>query len=154
MASAWRIVRARRAATAFTGEGARLYGGRWSSPGVRVVYVSEHQSTAALETLVHVLPAGAGERYKAFQVEWPDELTEPFPLRNLPRDWRASPPSRSTMQIGDSWARERRSVALALPSAITPADTNFLLNPEHPDFPQIRIAAPDAFEFDPRLLRV
>lgn len=152
MAAAWRIVRARRAATAFTGEGARLYGGRWSSPGVRVVYVSEHQSTAALGTLVHVLPAGGGGRYKAFQVEWPDELTERFPLRNLPRDWRASPPSVETMQIGDTWVRERRSIALALPSAITPADTNFLLNPEHADFARIRIAAPAPFEFDPRLL--
>lgn len=152
MASAWRIVRARRAATAFTGEGARLYGGRWSSPGVRVVYVSEHQSTAALETLVHALPAGAGERYKAFRIEWPDELTERFPVRNLPREWRASPPSAATMQIGDRWVREGRSVALALGSAITPADTNFLFNPEHPDFGRVRVAAPAAFEFDPRLL--
>jgi RES domain-containing protein len=120
---------------------------------VRVVYVSEHQSTAALETLVHVLPAGAGERYKAFHVEWPDELSERFPVRNLPRHWRASPPSGATMQIGDTWVREQRSVALAVPSAITPADTNFLLNPEHPDFGKVHIAAPVVFEFDPRLLR-
>lgn len=152
MAAAWRIARARRVATAFYGEGARLYGGRWSSPGVRVVYASEHQSTAALETLVHALPAGEGERYKAFHVEWPDELTERFPLRNLPRDWRASPPSRVTMQVGDRWIREQRSAALALPSAIAPADTNFLLNPEHPDFAKVRIGAPAAFEFDSRLL--
>lgn len=152
MASAWRIVRAQRAATAFTGEGARLYGGRWSSPGVRVVYVSEHQSTAALETLVHLLPAAIGERYKVFHLEWPDELTETLTRRALPSHWRASPPSAETMRIGDAWARERRSAVLAVPSAITPADTNFLLNPEHQDFPQIRIADPVAFEFDPRLL--
>ena len=153
MASAWRIVRARRAATAFTGEGAWLYGGRWSSPGVRVVYVSEHQSTAALEILVHSLPAGTGEKYKAFQLEWPDSLTEQFAARDLPARWRASPPTPATMRIGDRWAREQRSAVLALPSAITPADTNFLLNPEHPAFPKIRIAAPVDFEFDPRLLR-
>jgi RES domain-containing protein len=152
MASAWRIVRAQRAATAFTGEGARLYGGQWSSPGVRVEYVSERQSTAALETLVHVLPAAVRDRYKIFRVEWPDELTEHFPARKLPRDWRASPPSGATMHIGDVWVRERRSVALALPSAVAPDDTNFLLNPEHPDFVKIRIASPASFEFDPRLL--
>ena len=154
MASAWRIVRARRAATAFSGEGARLYGGRWSSPGVRVVYVSEHQSTAALETLVHALPAGAGERYKAFQLGWPDELTETFLVAKLPAAWRSSPPSQETMRIGDIWAREQRSAVLAVPSAITPADTNFLLNPEHPDFRKIRIAPATDFPFDPRLLRV
>ena len=153
MGSAWRIVRARRAATAFTGEGARLYGGRWSSPGVRVVYISEHQSTAALETLVHALPAGVEQRYKAFQLEWPDELAEKLAARKLPADWRASPASSATMQIGDTWAREGRSAVLAVPSAITPADTNFLLNPEHRDFAQIRVGPALDFEFDPRLLR-
>ena len=153
MATAWRIVRARRAPTAFTGEGARLFGGRWSSPGVRVVYVSEHQSTAALETLVHALPAGVEQKYTAFQLEWPDELTERLPDRKLPRDWRASPAPSATMRVGDVWARERRSAVLAVPSAITPADTNFLLNPEHPDFAQIRIGPPTDFAFDPRLLR-
>ena len=153
MATAWRIVRARRAATAFTGEGARLFGGRWSSPGTRVIYVSEHQSTAALETLVHALPVGVEQKYKAFQLEWPDELTETLSVRKLPADWRASPASRATMQVGDTWARERRSAVLAVPSAITPADLNFLLNPEHPDFAQIRIGPAVDFEFDPRLLR-
>ena len=153
MASAWRIVRARRAATAFTGEGARLYGGRWSSPGARVVYVSEHQSTAALETLVHALPTAINERYRAFQLEWPDELTETLAIRKLPPHWRASPASAETMRIGDIWVQEQRSAVLAVPSAITPADTNFLLNPEHPDFRRISIAAPADFEFDPRLLR-
>src|SRR5438132_8049300 len=53
MASAWRIVRASREKTAFTGEGPWRYGGRWNSPGVRVVYVSEHQSTAAFEVFVN-----------------------------------------------------------------------------------------------------
>ena len=153
MATARRIVRARRAATAFTGEGARLFGGRWSSPGLRVVYVSEHQSTAALETLVHALPAAVEQQYKAFQLEWPDELIETLPRRKLPADWRASPASGATMRIGDIWAREQRSAVLAVPSAISPADTNFLLNPEHPDFAQIRIGPAVDFEFDPRLLR-
>ena len=57
------------------------------------------------------------------------------------------------MRIGDAWVREARSAVLAVPSAITPADTNFLLNPAHPDFARIQIAAPIDFEFDPRLLR-
>jgi RES domain-containing protein len=113
MASAWRIVRASRAKTAFTGQGPWQYGGRWNSPGVRVVYLRANK---------------------------------------LPANWRISPPSRSTMEIGDHWALERRSAILALPSAISPADTNFLLNPEHPDFKRIRIAPPVDYDFDARLL--
>ena len=152
MASAWRIVRARREKTAFSGEGAWRYGGRWNSPGVRVVYVSEHQSTAAFEVFANRVPFILGEKYKAFHLQWPDGLTEIFPVKRLPTNWRVSPAPAETMEIGDRWVQEQRSAVLALPSAISPADTNFLLNPEHPGFKRIRIAAPVDFDFDPRLL--
>jgi RES domain-containing protein len=152
MASAWRIVLQSAADTAFSGEGAWLYGGRWNSPNVRVVYVSEHQSTAAFEVFIHNMPFLPDEKYKAFRLQWPDRLTEIFPIKKLPANWRISPPPTSTMEIGDRWAKERRSAVLALPSAISPADTNFLLNPEHRDFRRIRIAPPIDYEFDPRLL--
>ncbi len=152
MASAWRIVRASRAKTAFTGEGPWRYGGRWNSPGVHVVYVSEHQSTAAFEIFIHRVPFILEEKYKAFHLEWPNGFTEIFLIKNLPANWRVNPPPAETMKIGDRWAQERRSAVLALPSAISPADTNFLLNPEHPDFKRIRIHPPIDYDFDPRLL--
>jgi RES domain-containing protein len=152
MGSAWRILRASRANTAFTGEGPWRYGGRWNSPGVHVIYVSEHQSTAAFEVFANRVPFILGEKYKAFHLQWPDSLTEIFPVKKLPTNWRITPPPAETKEIGDQWVRERNSAVLALPSAISPADTNFLLNPEHPDFRRIRIAAPIDFDFDPRLL--
>ena len=152
MASAWRIVRASRAKTAFTGEGPWRYGGRWNSPGVHVVYVSEHQSTAAFEVFANRVPFILDEKYKAFRLEWPDSLTETFPVKKLPLTWRISPPPQETQVIGDRWVKEQRSAVLALPSAISPADTNFLLNPDHPAFKRIRIAPPIDFAFDPRLL--
>jgi RES domain-containing protein len=152
MASAWRIVRASREKTAFTGEGPWRYGGRWNSPGVHVVYVSEHQSTAAFEVFANRVPFIFEEKYKAFHLQWPDSLTEIFPVKKLPANWRGSPASAETMEIGDRCVQERRSAVLALPSAISPADTNFLLNPEHPDFKRIRIHPPINFDFDPRLL--
>jgi RES domain-containing protein len=152
MASAWRIVRASRANTAFTGEGPWRYGGRWNSPGVHVVYVSEHQSTAAFEVFANRVPFILDERYKAFHLEWPDGLTEIFPPKKLPVNWRITPPPAETMEIGDRWVRENRSAVLALPSAISPADTNFLLNPKHPDFKSIRIQTPIDYDFDPRLV--
>jgi RES domain-containing protein len=119
---------------------------------VRVVYVSEHQSTAAFEVFIHNIPFLPDEKYKAFRLQWPDRLTEIFPIKKLPSNWRISPPPTSTMEIGDRWTKERRSAVLALPSAISPADTNFLLNPEHRDFRRIRIAPPIDYEFDPRVL--
>ena len=152
MASAWRIVLESEAATAFSGEGAWRYGGRWNSRNIRVIYASEHQSTAAFEVFIHNKPFSPNEKYKAFRLEWPDRLAEFFPARKLPANWRISPPPAETMEIGDRWIQERRSAMLALPSALSPDDTNFLLNPEHPDFKRIRIAPPIDYQFDPRLL--
>ena len=152
MGSGWRIVIESEASTAFSGEGAWRYGGRWNSRNVRVVYASEHQSTATLEVFVHNKPFNPNEKYNAFRLEWPDSLTEIFAVKNLPANWRVHPPPVETRQIGDRWIQERRSAVLALPSAISPADTNFLLNPEHRDFKRIRIAPPIDFDFDPRLM--
>jgi RES domain-containing protein len=152
MRSAWRIVRANRTRAAFDGEGPWRYGGRWNSPGIRVVYVSERQSTAALEVFVHTTPFTADQKYHAFRLEWSDDITEIFPIKNLPADWRISPLPTSARELGDRWVRERRSAVLALPSAISPDDTNFLLNPGHPDFRRIRISSPIGYEFDPRLI--
>ncbi len=50
----YRIVKRRQARFAFTGEGARLSGGRWNSPGLRAVYLSSTLSLAAMETFVHL----------------------------------------------------------------------------------------------------
>ena len=152
MGSAWRIVVESEAATAFSGEGAWRYGGRWNSRNVRVIYASEHQSTAALEVFVHNKPFSPNEKYRAFRLEWSDSLVERFPAEKLPTNWRVHPPPIETKEIGDSWVKERRSAVLALPSVISPADTNFLLNPEHRDFKRIRIGPPADYDFDSRLL--
>jgi RES domain-containing protein len=152
MPSAWRIVRAARVHSAFTGEGGRVYGGRWNSRGTAVVYLSEHESLAALELFVHTMPLPPTERYLSFQLEWEDKLTEYFPLKNLPTRWNAEPPTFETMQIGDGWIRRGKSVALAVPSVLSTSEMNFLLNPRHTDFHRIKISKPIEYRFDPRLL--
>ena len=116
MPSAWRIVRAARVNSAFTGEGARVYGGRWNSRRTAVIYVSEHESLAALELLVHLTPLPPDDRYVSFRLEWEDKLTERFPVKSLPPHWNAEPPAVQTMQIGDEWVRAGKSVALAVPA--------------------------------------
>jgi RES domain-containing protein len=152
MLSGWRIVRAARANSAFTGEGARIYGGRWNSPGTAIVYVSQHESLAALELFVHLTPLSPDGRYVSFRLDWEDKLTEHFPVKNLPPRWNAEPPDFQTMQIGDKWVRTGKSVALAVPSVLSTSEVNFLLNPNHPDFKKIKISKPIEYRFDSRLL--
>ena len=118
MAAGWRIVPEDRARDAFAGEGAKVYGGRWNSPGFAVVYGSQHKSLAVLEQLVHLSPRSAN-RFKVFSLHFPESLLDRFSPEDLPKDWRQEPPPLSTQQFGDVWVRQSRSAVLALPSIIT-----------------------------------
>jgi RES domain-containing protein len=151
MPQAWRIVKAKHATTAFSGEGAAKTGGRWNSRGVPVVYASSTKSLAALETLVHLNPP-VPFQYVAFHLQFDAALVENIPLNRLPADWRVEPPPPSTKAICDAWVQEVRSAVLALPSVIVPGELNYLLNPAHPAFKKISIGKPERFAFDPRLL--
>lgn len=151
MREAWRILKAKHAASAFTGKGAADYGGRWNSRGVAVVYCSQSKSLAALENLVHLNPPVSIE-YAAIRVNFDDSIVEWYPERKLPDDWRSEPPLPGTQNVGDQWVRAARSAILAVPSAIIPGEFNFLLNPAHPDFTRVRRGEPEKFVFDPRLL--
>ncbi len=150
MLEAWRIVKAKHAAKAFDGEGARLSGGRWNSVGVPVVYASFTKSLAALETLVH-LTAPVTAKYVAFQLRFDQALVEKSLRAKLPSGWDTEPPPPAAQNIGDMWVKAARSAILALPSVIT-GETNYLLNPVHPNFKRIAISKPKPFTFDPRLL--
>lgn len=151
MRQAFRIVREAHAATAFTGEGAALHGGRWNSPGARVVYTSASASLAALETLVHLNPA-MRFKYVIISIEFDERLVEIIPPASLPAGWRDEPPPPSTKRLGDAWAKQARSAVLELPSVIIPGESNFLLNTVHPDFKSIAIGKAEAFFFDTRLI--
>ena len=153
MMTAWRIVKRSRARTAFSGEGARLYGGRWNSPGVAIVYTAGSQALAALEMVVHLDSSELLRNYVVFEVAIDESLVVKLEPSQLPRNWRADPPPRKVREIGDAWARAGTSAVLQVPSTILPAERNFLLNPRHRDFPRLKISKPSPFQFDPRLAR-
>jgi RES domain-containing protein len=147
----WRLCREAYAKEAFTGEGARLYGGRWSPSGTAVTYCSESRSLAAMEVLVNMEDMGdfAAQRWLAWPVSVPVALIEK-PER-VPDSWRQYPYTVETQNFGASWVREKRSVVLRLPSAVVLGEFNYLLNPHHADFARITTGKPELFQFDPRL---
>jgi RES domain-containing protein len=151
MPEAWRIVKAKHAPAAFSGEGAARNGGRWNSRGVPVVYTSGTKKLAALESLVHLNPP-VRFKYVAVRLKFQDALIEIVPAKALPSDWRVEPPSPSSQRLGDAWVLAMRSAVLAVPSVIVSGELNFLLNPDHPDFKKITIGKAESFTFDPRLL--
>ena len=147
----WRLCAAKYGDSAFSGEGARLYGGRWSPRGVAVAYAAESRALAVVEVLANVDDAET-----LFDVAWVFVSAEVPPAciekpSRFPASWRQFPHSSETQVVGAEWARAARSVALRLPSAVVPGEFNYLINPAHPDFKDVKIGRPVSFSFDPRL---
>ena len=150
---AWRITQKKRAKTAFSGEGARLYGGRWNSPGVPMVYVSQSQALAVLEVLVHLDTPALLAQYVFLEADIDDSLVTVLERSTLPRNWKADPVPGAIQVIGDRWVSSGRSAVLRVPSVLVPEESNFLINPRHPDFTKIAVSRPQAYRFDSRFVR-
>jgi RES domain-containing protein len=148
----WRITSARYAGRAFDGAGARLYGGRWNHRGTAVVYCSETLSLAALEYFVNLDPELAPPDLVSVAADLPADLAvETLEVEGLPSKWRSYPGPKVLKDLGTGWARAGRTAVLFVPSSVIPRETNVLLNPAHPDFPNIRLHPAEPFSFDPRL---
>jgi len=135
-----------------SGEGAARLGGRWNSPGTRVVYASGSLSLAMLEIMVHLDDyATLVDSYSFIPLEIPSQL-----IRNVdkgPPGWRSNPPSAASQRVGDAWASSLQSAVLSVPSVLAPQERNYLLNPLHPDFSRIRVGKPRPLPFDRRLAK-
>lgn len=144
--------------TPLDGEGSYLYGGRWSSPGTRVAYLSSTHALSQLETLGGLFERGDFDpdnppALVAVTTEIPAAVSTTGLLK-IPRDWRSDAPT-GTKKIGDAFISEGVACCLTLPSVYAPGSTtefNVLINPAHPDFAKITISK-KPFAFDPRLLR-
>lgn len=153
MPQAWRIVKERHAGTAFDGEGARLYGGRWNSPGVAAVYVSESRALATLEVLAGLQTNSPLPGYVLIPAEFDDSLVVAIELEEVPADWRQNPPAPSTQRLGNDWIAQGESAVLRVPSVLVPKESNYVLNPRHPDFSAVMVGEPEPLSMDLRLLR-
>jgi RES domain-containing protein len=137
---AWRICR--RPFADLSGEGARLYGGRWNSPGRPLIYAAETAALAVLEVRVHL------------DLDW-DLLPDDYVLVSIDTGsltpQTIDDPSGDSRAIGDGWLTSRRSALLRAPSRIVPESYNILINPAHPDAASITQIAIRSFVFDKRL---
>ena len=155
--TAWRIVQTRyldgadtaAGRGAFSGEGARLNGGRWNSRGVPVAYTAGSRSLALLEVLVNLGEPLLLKQYLLIAVTFGAGAVET--MDELPEDWASHPVPHATQKLGDAWVREARSPVLRVPSVVVPAEWNYIVNPRHPSFSDLEIGAPEALDVDERL---
>ena len=153
MPVAWRVTKQKYAANAFDGERARLHGGRWSSQGVPVVYVSGSLALATLEIFVNLQDDKPMSAYLSYRVEFAEELVEI--IRDLPGTWSGNPSPPQTRAMGDDWIRRGTSVLLRVPSVVLPdaEEWNYLVNPAHRDFKKLRISGSSPLSLDARLVK-
>lgn len=143
---AWRLASSRY--DPLSGDGARLFGGRWNSPGRPMVYASESLALAVVESLVHITGAFPSD-YRAFRIGVPDGAVERLDSGLLKPAWTED--LAYTRAIGDQWLDQARTVALVVPSAVVAESLNVLVKPHHPGATELRVTEREAFRFDPRL---
>jgi len=149
---AWRICKPAYAPVAFDGEGAARASGRWNRRGQRVAYAADSQSLAILELLAHS-SMSLLKLYCLVPCSFDDGLVETLDPASLPLHWRAmvDPGWAALQDIGGYWIESMRSAVLRVPTVLVPDQSNYLINPMHPDFKRVKIGAAIDYEPDPRL---
>jgi RES domain-containing protein len=146
----WRLTKAKHASSAFSGEGARLFPGRWHPRGIPVVYAAESRALAVLELLVHLDPDDLSD-FSIIGADVPEHMLEVVHVRELDPDWLERP--ELLRDFGATWAKSKRSLALLVPSAVITAESNVIINPAHAAFASIVVGAEESFSLDPGLRR-
>ena len=149
--TAWRITSEKHVGTAFSGEGAEEYGGRFNSVGIPIVYTSESVSLATLELLAK---AGGRQRLSGrvvLPVTFEESQGIALDEEDLPEGWDDRPYGPASQQVGDKWIQSEESLVLRVPSVVVPEEHNYLINPEHPEFEELEIGEPRPLDVDPRL---
>ena len=128
---------------------------RWHARPRRVVHAASSLALAQLEKLAQYGDRSQVPPHVAGCLDVPDDvLVEVVNPVELPPYWRRpGPPPRETQALGDAWLARGSTLLLRVPSAVSPPDANYLLNPLHADFARCVQSVPEAFEFDARLTR-
>ncbi|MGI4936453.1 MAG: RES family NAD+ phosphorylase [Janthinobacterium lividum] len=149
----WRIATAKWALDR-SGEGVRLYGGRWNPIGYPVIYTGMTVEIAALEKFDH-FPSIASTPLKLVSIDLPDGpdvVYVPDP-NELPAEWQVMPASASAQEFGRRWIESREFLAMCVPSAIVAEASNALINVHHAAFKAVDIQIVRDFSFDARMFK-
>lgn len=137
-----------------SGEGARLYGGRWNKAGDALLYFSQNLSLCLLEIIVHVDYAELPLDYSFIEAEIPENAIKTIKsIDFIEPKWSTEKAVAQLQMLGSSWLKKKESLAMKVPSAVLNQENNILINPSHEDFSKLKIIKTGKMDFDPRLLR-
>jgi RES domain-containing protein len=142
----------RKYANLLDGEGASIFGSRWNSKGVKMIYTASSRSLAMAEVLVNLSTEYLPTNY--VMVEY--EITEQFDILSyeyfkFPKLWYSKSKLTYTQNLGDEFVNQQSHFIMQVPSVVVLGDFNYLINPNHPDIVKLKILSIVDFPFDSRL---
>jgi RES domain-containing protein len=125
---------------------------RWNSRGMYMIYTAESRALACLENLVHRSGEGDNRLYKVMLIDIPEAVKiESIDISKLKNNWFTIENYPYCQSIGNDWLQKQQSAILKVPSVVVKKEHNYLINPRHPDFKKIKLAATEDFDFDSRI---
>lgn len=139
-----------------SGEGARIFGGRWNKKGNSTVYTAENRALAAIESLVHVQPNLWPEDSYMAEIRLPnDSKSYCIDIKeDLPENWQQYPAPSVLGDITENIFQEKNVLFISVPSIVVKWEWNVIINPKHEDMKKVEIMQVEKFEFDKRLRKV
>lgn len=134
-----------------SGEGSRIYGGRWNPAGLATLYASEHISLCILEILVRATKTTSPDSYTLIFIEIPNKGILSIQHNKLKQGWYHD--LEYTQGIGEDFLKENGALCLKVPSAIVTQEHNYLLNPLHSEFKKVKIISTELLGLDKRLFK-
>ena len=136
-----------------TGRGAELSGGRWNSKGTPMIYTSDSIALSTAEIAVRTTLGNIPEDFVLIVYEISEDSVLRLEVNDLPPDWKSYPHVPSTQHLGDNFIAKNKFLILKAPSAVVPAESNFLINPKHMEMKKVKLVRIEPYSFDDRLYR-
>lgn len=135
-----------------SGEGARLYGGRFNPVGLPALYASENISLCILEILVRASRHTTPDSYTLITIEFPETDMREIKLKKLKKNWQED--LDHTRGMGEDFLNNNQALSLKVPSAVISVEHNYILNPNHADFKEVSIIETQLLQLDKRLFKI
>jgi len=138
-----------------SGIGASKSGNRWNSKAIEIIYCSASRALAMAEVSVHISLATLPKDFVMMEINIPANISiQTLKEKDLPKNWNDFPHNFQTQKIGDDFIYSKKACILKVPSAVVKGDYNYLINPHHQDFHNIKILSISAFPFDRRIFNI
>jgi RES domain-containing protein len=125
---------------------------RWNSKDIKMIYTASSRALACLENVVHRNALGLQSGFRTMVIQIPQALyITIIEKESLLQDWHLFENYPLTQAMGDAWIKKGETAVLRIPSAIIAEECNYLLNPGHKDFEQIKVIRTEPFSFDQRI---